>query len=117
MTTILLVCGAGASSTFLASRMRALVTARELPLVIQASSDDNLDTRLDSVDVLLVGAHLAEGFPELHRVADAHGVAIALLPPTVFGAGGAESALDLAISLAPIGQFPSPLRTKDTTHG
>ncbi|MCU1424709.1 MAG: hypothetical protein JWM51_1000 [Microbacteriaceae bacterium] len=117
MTTILIVCGAGASSTFLASRMRALATARGVEVTIQASSDDDLGSHLSAVDLLLIGAHLKKDYPDLQALAAAHSVAIGLLPDTVFTAGGAEQAFDLATSLAPRGRLTSTNRTKDTTHG
>ncbi|WP_213813862.1 PTS sugar transporter subunit IIB [Glaciihabitans sp. dw_435] len=107
MTTILIICGAGASSTFLASRMRALATSRGIPLTIQAASDDELDARLPSTDVLLVGAHLAGDFDSIVERAASSGVPAYLLPDTVFGPGGAEAAFALATGPAPIGHSAS----------
>ncbi len=53
--TILIVCGAGASSTFLASRMRAIARTRNAPFAIEAASDIDLAPRLACVHLLLVG--------------------------------------------------------------
>ncbi len=100
MATILIVCGAGASSTFLATRLRSLAAIRGLDLAVQAASDSDIEARLESIDVLLVGAHLAPAFDRLNARAMQSGVAAALLPSTVFGQGGAEAALDLALGLA-----------------
>ena len=117
MTTILVVCGAGASSTFLASRMRAVAAGRGESVTIVAASDDDLDSRLPSTDVLLVGAHLAENFAELRDRAAAHGVPAGLLAPTAFGPGGPEAAYDLYSSLAPLEGAVISNPQKDTTHG
>jgi cellobiose PTS system EIIB component len=99
MDMILVVCGAGASSTFLASRMRSLVAERGLDLTARAASNLDLDSRLSDARVLLVGPHLASSFTELSAAAAEHSVPAALLPSTAFGPTGASDALDLALSL------------------
>jgi PTS system cellobiose-specific IIB component len=96
---ILVVCGAGASSTFLAHRMRRLIFARRLDLTVQAASQSGLDARLPEFDVLLVGPHLAADFDELVLLADRFGVETALLPDSVFSDGGDADALDRALTL------------------
>jgi len=117
MTTILIVCGAGASSTFLASRMRAVAASRGESVTIVAASDDDLDSRLASTDVLLVGAHLAGSFEGLRDRAATHGVPAGLLDPAVFGPGGPEAAFDLYSSLALLTSADIANPQKDTTHG
>jgi PTS system cellobiose-specific IIB component len=97
MHKVLVVCGAGASSTFLAQRIRAAARGRDIDMTVAASSTDGLAQRLDGIDVLLVGSHLAERFDELSRLADAAGTRSALLPDSVFGARGGEAALDLVL--------------------
>jgi len=104
MNTILIVCGAGASSTFLASRMRSLAATRGLQVTVSAASESELDSRLGSSTVLLVGPHLADHFDELAAQAADFDVASALLPADAFGPTGAEAALDLATGLAPLSQ-------------
>jgi PTS system cellobiose-specific IIB component len=99
MDMILVVCGAGASSTFLASRLRTLAGERGLDLTARAASNLDIDSRLADARVLLVGPHLASSFPELEAAASAHSVPAALLPSTAFGPSGAADALDLAVAL------------------
>lgn len=100
MDTILVVCGAGASSTFLASRMRSLAKDRGLTdITARAASNLDIEARLPDARVLLVGPHLAADYPNLEAAAAAQDVAAALLPTTAFGPTGAAAALDLALSL------------------
>lgn len=100
MDTILVVCGAGASSTFLASRMRSLAKDRGIvTLTARPASTLDLSDRLGSASVLLVGPHLERDFAMLETDAAEHGVPAALLPSTAFGPAGAAAALDLALSL------------------
>jgi PTS system cellobiose-specific IIB component len=107
MTTILIVCGAGASSTFLANRMRSIAKARGESVTVQAASDDELDSRLASIDVLLVGAHLEGSFDDLSARASRFGVPAGLLAPSAVTAAGAEAAYDLYSALAPLGHAHS----------
>ncbi|MEA9984543.1 PTS sugar transporter subunit IIB [Subtercola sp. RTI3] len=116
MKNILVVCGAGASSTFLAHSMRKAATSRHLEVTITAASQDALVSSLAGIHALLVGPHLAADFEALRDTAALHGVRAALLPETVFSAGGQNSALDLAVSLllpAPASFAPAPSTFKE----
>ena len=82
---ILVVCGAGASSTFLVHWMRRVAESRGLDLAVDAGSQDDLAGRLTGLDAVLVGAHLAEAFPQLHGAATAAGVTSAPTTDAAFG--------------------------------
>lgn len=99
MDTVLIVCGAGASSTFLALRLRKVLRARDLELVVEAAAQPDLDERLGTTSILLVGPHLDTRFDELNARAAQAGARAALLPDTVFGPAGAEAAADLVTEL------------------
>ena len=114
MEMILVVCGAGASSTFLASRMRKLVAERGLDVTARAASNLDLNSRLSEARVLLVGPHLESSFAELRAAAAEHSVPAALLPPTAFGPDGAADALDTALALMNV--EPAPMKTEGSTH-
>ncbi|KGJ82386.1 hypothetical protein GY21_01045 [Cryobacterium roopkundense] len=94
------VCGAGASSTFVALRLRKSAAARGLSVHVTAGSESDLDSVLPNVDVLLVGPHLASRFAAIRLNADAAGVEARLLPDTVFAARDGEEALALALDAA-----------------
>ena len=117
MTTILIVCGAGASSTFLASAMRTLAQSRGIQVTIHAAGDDEIESRLPFADILLVGAHLAGSFDVLRARAAEHDVAAALLPADVFGPAGADTALELASGIAPAGRLALHHQPKEIPHG
>jgi len=99
MDLILVVCGAGASSTFLASRMRVLAAERGVNMTARAASNLDLASSLPDARVLLVGPHLESSFAELSAEAAARGVPAALLPTTAYGPHGASDALDQALAL------------------
>ncbi|HEY4151684.1 MAG TPA: PTS sugar transporter subunit IIABC [Pseudolysinimonas sp.] len=110
MDLILVVCGAGASSTFLAARMRTLATERGLDVTARAASNLDVASRVGEAQVLLVGPHLAARFDELRAEAAEHSVPAALLPATAFGPEGAAAALAQALALL-------PSSSKGASHG
>ena len=95
---ILIVCGAGASSTFVALRMRASISARNLDATVFVGSDADLPGSLQGVDALLVGSHLEGRFDEIEALAAAHGVPAVLMPAGVFTAQSGDDALNLALA-------------------
>ena len=99
MDMILVVCGAGASSTFLASRMRAIASERGLSVTARAASNLDIASSLPDARVLLVGPHLEPDFAALAAEAAARDVPAALLPVTAYGPQGASDALDQALAL------------------
>jgi len=111
MVMILVVCGAGASSTFLASRIRKLASERGLDLTAKAASTEDLDARLPEAGMLLVGPHLESSYPALETKAAELHIPASLLPSTAFGPTGAEDALARVVSL-----LSTPTSTEGTLN-
>lgn len=99
MQRILVVCGAGASSTFLVHWMRKLAESRGLDYVIDAGSREEIQSRLPGLNAVLVAAHLADSYPALLVEATDAGVPAALLPTVRFDTAGASQALDVLEAL------------------
>ncbi len=100
MRKVLVICGAGASSTFLVHWMRKVAASRGLEVVVVAGSQADLDAGLDTVDIVLVGHHLHETYPRLREQAAVAGVEALLLPLLSFDQTGAGTALDLVEATA-----------------
>jgi len=81
---ILVVCGAGASSTFVAQRVRHAAHAAGLAYSAFAGTELSLPIDLDSADVVLVGPHLAYAIPSIERDAAFRGTTVVLLPSDIF---------------------------------
>jgi PTS system cellobiose-specific IIB component len=92
---ILVVCGAGASSTFVAQRVRRAAHARGLPHTASAGTERSLPIDLDAADIVLVGPHLSDSLERIERDAAARGVLVVLLPDDVFTDLSGERTLDL----------------------
>lgn len=81
---ILVVCGAGASSTFVAQRVRHAAHDRGLPYSASAGTVRSLPIDLDAADIVLVGPHLAPDLERIRQDAATRGVRVVLLPEDVF---------------------------------
>ncbi len=66
---VLIVCGAGASSTFVAQRLRRAATARGVELTPVASSASAAAGLLPGSALVLAGAHLGEEIARLRAAA------------------------------------------------
>ncbi|WP_127794229.1 PTS sugar transporter subunit IIB [Agromyces sp. LHK192] len=99
---IIVVCGAGASSTFVAHRLRMRARERGLQVDARAATESTLADALADADVLLVGAHLAGSAERIRTLAAEASVPFAMLPESAAADDGG-AALDLAISSAGVG--------------
>ena len=98
---IVVVCGAGASSTFAALRIRRAAEARGIAADVRAAGEQTLAAALDGADALLVGVHLADRLASLEELAGAASVPVAVLPDETRSLDG-DAALDLAIALTEV---------------
>ena len=81
---ILVVCGAGASSTFVAQRLRHAAHDQGLAYSAFAGTELSLPIDLDAADVVLVGPHLVHALARIERDAAFRGTTVVLLPPDIF---------------------------------
>ena len=81
---ILVVCGAGASSTFVAQRVRRAAEAHGRTVSAVAGTQASLPVGCDVADILLVGPHLAGAIADIRADAAARGIRVVLLPHDIF---------------------------------
>jgi PTS system cellobiose-specific IIB component len=99
---ILVVCGAGASSTFVAQRLRSAAAAAGLDWDAAAGMESTVAG--SDHDLILVGPHLSD---RLHAISDSTSAAVAVLPDDVFADRDGSRTLALARSiLADAGDTP-----------
>lgn len=92
---ILVVCGAGASSTFVAQRVRRAAQDRGLDCTVSAGTARSVPDDLDAADIVLVGPHLAADVEHIRREAEPRGATVILLPADVFADLGGTRTLAL----------------------
>ncbi|MCT2085567.1 PTS sugar transporter [Microbacterium enclense] len=81
---ILVVCGAGASSTFVAQRVQRAAHDRGLRYSASAGTVRSLPNDLFETDIVLVGPHLGSELEWIRQDAATRGVRVVLLPEDVF---------------------------------
>jgi len=96
MKNILLVCGSGASSGFMAANIRKAAKETGLELSIKARSDSEVEDYIDEIDLLLVGPHLKYMMKDLEEIASEFKVPVRMISQKAYGS------LDGAAALAEI---------------
>jgi PTS system cellobiose-specific IIB component len=96
---ILLCCGAGMSSGFLASSARKVIKKKKLNITVEARSHSEAVEFLSSVDVLLLGPHYAKDLPMFQDLATPHGVKVGVIPQDIYGTLDGARLLEFAQSL------------------
>ncbi|WP_307357680.1 PTS sugar transporter subunit IIB [Microbacterium murale] len=89
---ILVVCGAGASSTFVAQRLRRAASAAGLDWDTAAGTEQTIPTAF--ADLVLVGPHLADRLDAIRAAARGP---VAVLPDDVFSDRDGTRTLDVAL--------------------
>ncbi len=93
---ILVVCGAGASSTFVAQRLRR--AAADAGLDWHAAAGTEASVLPGAQDVVLIGPHLADRLDDIRART---GATVSLLPADIFADRDGERTLALVRALDP----------------
>ena len=114
---ILVVCGAGASSTFVAQRVRHAAQAAGRQISAVAGTEQSLPIDLDAADIVLVGPHLRHALDRIRFEAASRDAAVILLPDDVFTDIDGTRTLALVREKLPLPGAPSATgqRTPDPT--
>lgn len=94
---ILLVCGAGASSGFVAQAMRRAAKQRGLDVEITARSDSELLGNIQGANLLMVGPHLAFNLDNIRREVEPFGVEAVVIDQDAYGALDGDRVLQSAL--------------------
>lgn len=94
---ILLVCGSGASSGFMASNLRKAAAERSLDLKITARSESEIENYVDDMDILMIGPHLEYLLDEINDILPEH-VKAFLMRPDYYSTLNGEKALEHLLS-------------------
>ena len=76
---VLLVCGSGASSGFMAANIRKAASARGLEITVTARSESEVLNYVEDIDCLMVGPHLATVIPSLEEDIEGYDIKIAII--------------------------------------
>ncbi len=62
---VLLVCSAGASSSFMAAKMRLAAKKRKIDMNVSARAESEIVNFIGDVDVIMIGPHLSVYYEEV----------------------------------------------------
>lgn len=96
---ILIVCGGGASSGFLAQNIRKAAKKRGVKLKIKARSESEIEQYIESIDALLYGPHLKYMEDDLKEKANQYNVPIEMIDQIVYGCLDGERGLEMILQL------------------
>lgn len=91
--SVLLVCGSGASSGFMAANMRKAAAKQGLEMDIKARSEAEIENYVDEIDALMVGPHLAYILDDVDEYVGNSKVKVILMKPEYYSALNGEAAL------------------------
>lgn len=97
MKNLLLVCGTGASSGFMAKNIRVCAKARGIEIGVKARSDSTVEDYIEDIDLLLVGPHLSYMLNDLKKIADPYNVPVLIIPKEAYGELDGDAVLDFAL--------------------
>ena len=88
---VLLVCGSGASSGFMAANIRKAAAARNIDIDIKARGEAEIE---NYVDALMVGPHLAYILDEIEEYVGDNDVKVILMKAEYYSTLNGDAALD-----------------------
>lgn len=91
---ILLVCGSGASSGFMAANIRKAADSKGLNASVTARSESEIENYIDEIDVLMVGPHLAYILDEVDEYIGDAPVKVILMKPDYYSTLDGGKAID-----------------------
>lgn len=97
MKNVLLVCGTGASSGFMAKNIRKAAKDRNVDISFKARSDSEVEDYIEEIDLLLVGPHLKYMLNDLEEIAQPYGVPVKIIDEDAYGSLDGEAVLDFTL--------------------
>lgn len=97
MIRILLACGIGASTGFMAANMRKYAKAQGLDVSIHAVSKSQVPEYADKIDVLLLGPHFSQEVPKYKEMLKDHNVKVTSIDPDDYASLDGEAILEAAL--------------------
>lgn len=91
---VLLVCGSGASSGFLAVNMRKAAKKLGYDLDIVARGSAEIEGYIDEIDVVMVGPHMAYIFDDVNEIIAGTKVKAILMKPDYYATLNGEKAVE-----------------------
>ncbi len=99
MKNILLACGIGASSGFMAAGMRKVAKKKGLDVTVKAVSKSEVAEHRGKFDILLLGPHFSAEVPKYQEMFQNEGVKVMSINPEYYASLDGEGVLEDAMKL------------------
>lgn len=96
---ILLCCGAGMSSGFLAQSAQKAANRKAPGTTVAAKSQSLVEDVIEDYDLLLLGPHFASHKDEFEELAQPYGIPVAVIPQTIYGTLDGAALVEFALDL------------------
>lgn len=93
---ILLCCGAGISSGFLASNARKAAKKAGMKVSVEAHSHSDVAGFMGSIDILMLGPHYKMELGNFQKLAEPYGVPVVVIPEDIYATIDGARLLDVA---------------------
>ena len=96
---VLLVCGSGASSGFMAANIRKAAAARGMEITVNARSESTVEDYVEEIDCLMIGPHLAALKEDMEERCEGFDVKVGIVDRDAYAHLNGEKALDQILAL------------------
>jgi PTS system cellobiose-specific IIB component len=94
---VLLCCGAGMSSGFLAQRTRVASKKRGISITVEARAESDVGHYISKIDILLVGPHFANSLAKFQQMGEPYHVPAVLIPHNIYATLDGDALLNLIL--------------------
>ena len=99
MKSILLVCGTGASSGYMARNLSKAAKARGLDYNVKARSQSELEDYIEETDLVLVGPHFKHMMSGIQDIGDEYGVPVRIIDGKAYGDLDGDAVLEQVLKI------------------
>lgn len=96
-TFIMLCCGAGMSSGFLANQARKAIKKRKLDVIIEARSHSDVGEFLTTISILMLGPHYAADLAKWEAMCEPYHVPVCVIPQDIYAQLDGSALVDIAL--------------------
>lgn len=96
-TKILLCCGAGMSSGFLANKARKYAKKKKIDASVEARSTSEVSELFGDIDILMLGPHYAPELEDYKQAAAPYGFPVVVIPQDIYAQLDGERLVNLAM--------------------
>ncbi|EFP61125.1 PTS sugar transporter subunit IIB [Erysipelotrichaceae bacterium AF15-26LB] len=94
---VMLCCGAGMSSGFLAQKTRQAAKKSKTDIQIDARSESQVMQYLNTIDILLLGPHFSSQLPTYEKLSNDHNFQVFVIPKNIYSTLDGKSLLDFVL--------------------